>query len=218
MVIPLSMRRGHQASHLWAAGTLMLPMFVLSSSSKYAASWRAGIQPEYSVDTAAVLAFTSLAMLPALICFTIFQKKIVGGLTARSRAERTAVAERARPAHPTGVQRGRDNRSVPQARFLSSLPSWSFRRHPFHRGEDHEDFNPVLPAQRGPRDSRRRHLLHRQPTLIRLVRLTSREFTDLLPRNSKPRFPVDMVTDLPGGGIWRLTCPTRTAIRLSTPT
>lgn len=28
-----------------------------------------------------VLAFTSLSMIPALICFTIFQKKIVGGLT-----------------------------------------------------------------------------------------------------------------------------------------
>ena len=36
---------------------------------------------EHSVDTAQVLAFTSLAMIPALICFTIFQKKIVGGLT-----------------------------------------------------------------------------------------------------------------------------------------
>lgn len=36
---------------------------------------------QHSVDTAQVLAFTSLSMIPALICFTIFQKKIVGGLT-----------------------------------------------------------------------------------------------------------------------------------------
>ncbi len=36
---------------------------------------------QYSADTAKVLAFTSLAMLPALVFFAIFQKRIVGGLT-----------------------------------------------------------------------------------------------------------------------------------------
>ena len=36
---------------------------------------------QHSVDTAMVLAFTSLSMIPALICFSIFQKQIVGGLT-----------------------------------------------------------------------------------------------------------------------------------------
>ena len=35
----------------------------------------------YSQDTAAVLAFTSLAMLPALLFFTLAQRRIVGGLT-----------------------------------------------------------------------------------------------------------------------------------------
>jgi raffinose/stachyose/melibiose transport system permease protein len=36
---------------------------------------------QYSQDTAMVLAFTSLAMLPAIIFFTIAQRNIVGGLT-----------------------------------------------------------------------------------------------------------------------------------------
>lgn len=36
---------------------------------------------EYSVDTAKVLAFTSLAMLPALLFFSLFERRIVGGLT-----------------------------------------------------------------------------------------------------------------------------------------
>lgn len=60
----------------------LLPLFVLSDDSKY--TLPLGVQmfsSEHSVDTAQVLAFTSLAMIPALICFTIFQKKIVGGLT-----------------------------------------------------------------------------------------------------------------------------------------
>ena len=36
---------------------------------------------QYSQDTALVLAFTTLAMLPALIFFTLAQRNIVGGLT-----------------------------------------------------------------------------------------------------------------------------------------
>lgn len=59
----------------------MLPSFLLNDSSKY--TLPLGVQmfsSQHSVDTAQVLAFTSLSMIPALICFTIFQKKIVGGL------------------------------------------------------------------------------------------------------------------------------------------
>ena len=59
----------------------MLPLFLLNDSSKYTVP--CGVQmfsSQHSVDTAQVLAFTSLSMIPALICFTIFQKKIVGGL------------------------------------------------------------------------------------------------------------------------------------------
>jgi raffinose/stachyose/melibiose transport system permease protein len=36
---------------------------------------------QYSVDTAKVLAFTSLSMIPALIFFSLFERRIVGGLT-----------------------------------------------------------------------------------------------------------------------------------------
>ena len=85
MVIPLSMPGVATTGILTFVGSwnaYMLPLFVLSSSSKY--TLPLGVQmfsSEHSVDTAQVLAFTSLAMLPALICFTIFQKKIVGGLT-----------------------------------------------------------------------------------------------------------------------------------------
>lgn len=59
----------------------MLPLFLLNDSSKY--TLPLGVQmfsSQHSVDTAQVLAFTALSMIPALICFTIFQKKIVGGL------------------------------------------------------------------------------------------------------------------------------------------
>jgi raffinose/stachyose/melibiose transport system permease protein len=60
----------------------MLPLFLLNDSGKY--TLPLGVQmfsSQHSVDTAQVLSFTSLSMIPALVCFTIFQKKIVGGLT-----------------------------------------------------------------------------------------------------------------------------------------
>lgn len=85
MVIPLAMPGVATVGILTFVGSwngYMLPLFVLSDSSKY--TLPLGVQmfsSEHSVDTAQVLAFTSLAMLPALICFTIFQKRIVGGLT-----------------------------------------------------------------------------------------------------------------------------------------
>ena len=85
MVIPLSMPGVATTGILTFVGSwnaYMLPLFVLSDDSKY--TLPLGVQmfsSEHSVDTAQVLAFTSLAMIPALICFTIFQKKIVGGLT-----------------------------------------------------------------------------------------------------------------------------------------
>lgn len=59
----------------------MLPLFLLNDSSKF--TLPLGVQmfsSQHSVDTAQVLAFTSLSMIPALICFTVFQKRIVGGL------------------------------------------------------------------------------------------------------------------------------------------
>lgn len=60
----------------------LLPLLVLGSPKT--ATLPLGVQyfsTAYSQDTAAVLAFTSLAMLPALIFFTIAQRRIVGGLS-----------------------------------------------------------------------------------------------------------------------------------------
>ena len=60
----------------------ILPLFILSDQGNY--TLPLGVQAfssQYSVDTAKVLAFTSLSMLPALLFFTIFERRIVGGLT-----------------------------------------------------------------------------------------------------------------------------------------
>jgi raffinose/stachyose/melibiose transport system permease protein len=60
----------------------LLPLFILSDASAY--TLPLGVQSfssQYSVDTAKVLAFTSLSMIPALIFFSIFERRIVGGLT-----------------------------------------------------------------------------------------------------------------------------------------
>jgi raffinose/stachyose/melibiose transport system permease protein len=60
----------------------LLPLLILGSPKT--ATLPLGVQyfsTAYSQDTAAVLAFTSLAMLPALLFFTIAQRRIVGGLT-----------------------------------------------------------------------------------------------------------------------------------------
>ena len=55
-----------------------------SASSSEATLMPLGVQAfssQYSVDTARVLAFTSLSMIPALVFFSIFERRIVGGLT-----------------------------------------------------------------------------------------------------------------------------------------
>lgn len=60
----------------------LLPLLILGSPKT--ATLPLGVQyfaTAYSQDTAAVLAFTSLAMLPALLFFTIAQRRIVSGLT-----------------------------------------------------------------------------------------------------------------------------------------
>lgn len=60
----------------------LLPLFVLGSPELF--TLPLGVQAfasQYSVDTARVLAFTSLSMIPALIFFSIFERRIVGGLT-----------------------------------------------------------------------------------------------------------------------------------------
>lgn len=60
----------------------LLPLFILNNEAQF--TLPLGVQAfssQYSVDTARVLAFTSLSMLPALIFFSLFERRIVGGLT-----------------------------------------------------------------------------------------------------------------------------------------
>lgn len=60
----------------------LLPLFILNEESTY--TLPLGVQAfasQYSVDTAKVLAFTSLSMLPALVFFSLFERRIVAGLT-----------------------------------------------------------------------------------------------------------------------------------------
>ncbi|WNM24253.1 carbohydrate ABC transporter permease [Demequina capsici] len=85
MVIPLSMPGVVTVGILafiasW--NSYMLPLFILNSESSY--TLPLGVQAfasQYSVDTAKVLAFTSLSMIPALVFFSLFERRIVGGLT-----------------------------------------------------------------------------------------------------------------------------------------
>jgi len=60
----------------------MLPLYMFTDSAQY--TLPLGVQlfsSAHSQDTAQVMAFTSVAMLPALIFFSIFERRIVGGLT-----------------------------------------------------------------------------------------------------------------------------------------
>jgi len=85
MVIPLSMPGVITVGILafiasW--NSYMLPLFLLSTESTF--TLPLGTQAfasQYSVDTARVLAFTSLSMIPALVFFSLFERRIVGGLT-----------------------------------------------------------------------------------------------------------------------------------------
>jgi raffinose/stachyose/melibiose transport system permease protein len=85
MIIPLSLPGVVTVAILAFIGAwnnYVLPLYILNSQSNF--TLPLGVQAfssQYSQDTAKVLAFTSLSMLPALIFFSIFQKRIVGGLT-----------------------------------------------------------------------------------------------------------------------------------------
>ncbi len=85
MAIPLSLPGVVTVAILAFIGSwnnYVLPLYVLNSQSNF--TLPLGVQAfssQYSTDTARVLAFTSLSMLPALLFFAVFQRRIVGGLT-----------------------------------------------------------------------------------------------------------------------------------------
>jgi raffinose/stachyose/melibiose transport system permease protein len=85
MVVPLSLPGVITVgilAFIAAWNSYMLPLFILSNENSY--TLPLGVQSfasQYSVDTAMVLAFTSLSMIPALIFFSLFERRIVGGLT-----------------------------------------------------------------------------------------------------------------------------------------
>ncbi|WP_372456345.1 carbohydrate ABC transporter permease [Cellulomonas chengniuliangii] len=85
MVVPLSVPGVVTTGILAFIGawnSYMLPLFVLNNEASY--TLPLGVQAfasQYSVDTARVLAFTALSMIPALIFFSLFERRIVGGLT-----------------------------------------------------------------------------------------------------------------------------------------
>jgi raffinose/stachyose/melibiose transport system permease protein len=85
MVIPLALPGVVTVAILAFIGSwnsYLLPLFLLNNPATF--TLPLGVQQfssQYSVDTAKVLAFTSLSMLPALIFFSIFERRIVGGLT-----------------------------------------------------------------------------------------------------------------------------------------
>ena len=58
----------------------LLPLLLLQSDMKTLPLGVADFPSEYSSDTAGVFAFTSLAMIPALVFFLAMQKRIVNGL------------------------------------------------------------------------------------------------------------------------------------------
>lgn len=85
MVIPLSVPGVITTGILAFIGawnSYLLPLFILNDQDTF--TLPLGVQAfasQYSVDTAKVLAFTSLSMIPALVFFSLFERRIVGGLT-----------------------------------------------------------------------------------------------------------------------------------------
>ena len=59
----------------------ILPLFVFNTHTPTLPLGVAQFSTQHTQDTAQVLAYTSLAMLPAIIFFSMFQRRIVGGLT-----------------------------------------------------------------------------------------------------------------------------------------
>jgi raffinose/stachyose/melibiose transport system permease protein len=84
MVIPLSLPGVLTVGILAFVGSwnsYLLPLFILNNQEHFTLTL--GVQAfssQYSTDTAKVLAFTSLSMIPALVFFSLFERRIVSGL------------------------------------------------------------------------------------------------------------------------------------------
>jgi len=62
--------------------TYLLPLLVFTSTDHFTLPLAvANFQTQYAQDTATILAFTGLSMLPALACFLYAQRYLVGGFT-----------------------------------------------------------------------------------------------------------------------------------------
>ena len=58
----------------------LLPLLLLQGDMRTLPLGVADFPSQYSSDTAGVFAFTSLAMIPALVFFLVMQRRIVSGL------------------------------------------------------------------------------------------------------------------------------------------
>ncbi|MCL2317377.1 MAG: carbohydrate ABC transporter permease [Actinomycetia bacterium] len=85
MVIPLAVPGVITVAILTFVGSwngYMLPLYMFSDQSQYTLPLGVAVfSSQYSSDTARILAYTSMSMIPALIFFSLFEKRIVGGLT-----------------------------------------------------------------------------------------------------------------------------------------
>ncbi|HEY0117472.1 MAG TPA: carbohydrate ABC transporter permease [Cellulomonas sp.] len=86
MVVPLSVPGVITVGILAFIGSwngFMLPLYILNNTNSQTLplTVQTFASGPYSADTAKILAFTSLAMLPALGFFSLFERRIVGGLT-----------------------------------------------------------------------------------------------------------------------------------------
>ena len=59
----------------------LLPLLILGKTDSYTLPLgTAAFSTQYTSNTAAILAFTSLAMIPAMVFFLLAERQIVGGL------------------------------------------------------------------------------------------------------------------------------------------
>ena len=85
MVVPLAIPGVITVAILTFVGSwnsYMLPLYMFNDQSQYTLPLGvAAFSSQYSSDTAKILAYTSMSMIPALVFFSLFEKRIVGGLT-----------------------------------------------------------------------------------------------------------------------------------------